>query len=1434
MNSAVDVPAADSRLTESAAKLDDSGVVNAVREYMAALEGGRRPDRTEFLARYPALADALAEVLDGLEFMHSAASHVRPLSEPTEPLTSGALPGTPLGDFRILREIGRGGMGVVYEAEQLSLARRVALKVLPFASTLDAKQLQRFKNEAQAAAHLHHQSIVPVYATGCERGVHFYAMQFIEGRTLAAVIEEMRAQAQRRRPTKGVQTTPWDKGQALLDDLPAVKEPPADDSWATAPGLLAPTKSGETPVPASLQTGISADTSTKDPAYFRAVARLGIQAAVALEHAHQLGVVHRDIKPANLLVDGHGNLWITDFGLAQVQSNASLTLTGDLVGTVRYMSPEQTLAKRVLLDHRTDVYSLGVTLYELLTLEPAFNGRNRHEVVHQIAFEEPKRPRQLNKAIPAELETIVLKAMEKNPAERYATAQEMADDLERFLKDEPIRAKRPGLALRARKWARRHKPLVASVAACLLVSLGMLAASAGYVLRDRAALRAGLEQEVNRALQDAQYLGSVGKWLEAGAAFERAQALLAGARDDGKLQQRAEELLADLKVAQTLETLRLSLADFTDESSYHVGRQTYYVGTQLDRGYAQAFHDYGIDVETLPGEEAAQRIRSRFIRAELAAALDEWALHLRFSRNTKDDKWKQLLEIAQAADPDPERNQVRVALEKIDGEALKKLATSEKVKTWPPLAQENLGTVLERMGAFQEAAALLEQAQQKYPDNFWINEELSLCLSSLQPPKYDDAARFATAAVAIRPQSPGAHYSLGRVLRKKGSLKEAQAELETALRIRPKFSLAHNCLGNLSKDRGLLDQAISSYKNAIDLQPNVAMYHINLGAVLQEKGLADEASAQFRRTIELDPEFAEPHFNLGLVFEKSGNADAAIGAYRQAISRNPQYAEAHCNLAILLKGKGELDTAITHYRLSIAANPKNSQPHYNLGIALKAKGDVEGAIKEYRLAIQCDPKAGGAHQNLGSILAEKGDREGAIAELQLAVQSDPKNAGAHRGLANNLKVKGELNEAIKHYRQAVALSPTDSDGHLDLGIALNEKGDPDGAFPEFRQAIQHNPKNAPAHYNLANVLKAKGEIDEALVHYREAVALCPNEARAHNGLGTGLAARHDVEGAIAEYRLAIKCNPAHSSAHYNLGTMLQTKGDLGAAIIEYRLALQHDPKRLDAHYMLGNALYSKGDFDGAISEYREAIHLRPEYADAHANLGFALRHQGKFADSLTTLRQAQALTAKGSPLESRLTHLVQEGERLVALDIRLPAVLRGDDKLVDPNEMIEFARLAVYKELYGASAHWFAQAFGAKTELADNLKLGQRYDAACAAALAGCGKGKDSPSLDEEKRSGWRVQAIDWLRSDLVRWKKFLDSDTPEVRAAATAKLQHWQRDRDLAGLRDDAALAQLTEAERQACKQLWADVAALLKEANRPKPPEPSRIRSNSVEGKK
>ena len=310
---------------------DDDRVVAALEEYVKAQEAGEHVDLAAFTARFPDIAEVLIGCLEGIDFVRVAGRLLASSAGDGSAFAQTSAAALPLGDFRLVRELGRGGMGVVYEAEQLSLGRRVALKVLPLAATLDPRRLQRFKNEVQAAAALHHTNIVPVYFVGCERGVHYYAMQLIQGQTLAEVIQGLK---------KGSGTFVRSTQGAVSANVPDPFFNPA-----------------ETPVRAALTTERS-----DSLAFCRAVARLGVQAAAALEHAHQLGVVHRDIKPSNLMLDARGDLWVADFGLARLPGDPGLTMSGDLVGTLRYMSPEQALGKRPLIDHRTDIYSLGATL----------------------------------------------------------------------------------------------------------------------------------------------------------------------------------------------------------------------------------------------------------------------------------------------------------------------------------------------------------------------------------------------------------------------------------------------------------------------------------------------------------------------------------------------------------------------------------------------------------------------------------------------------------------------------------------------------------------------------------------------------------------------------------------------------------------------------------------------------------------------------------------------------------------------------------------------------------------------------------------------------------------------------------------------------------------------------------------------------------------
>ncbi len=373
-------------------------------QFAARCRRGERPDVESFVSLYPELAGELRELLPQVarleELKQARQGDAPPVAAPER-----------LGDYRIVREVGRGGMGIVYEAEQVSLGRRVAVKVLPRHCLLDPRKLGRFRREAQAAARLHHTNIVPVFGVGEADGLHYYVMQLIDGRGLNEVLEELRRSG-------------------------------------SLPGL----------------------------AQARRAAGMALQAAEALAYAHAQGTLHRDVKPANLLLDAKDTVWVADFGLAKATGQADLTDTGDVVGTLCYLAPEVLEGRG---DARSDVYSLGLTLYELLTLRSPFGGACPAELLQRVTTTDPPRPRALNPAIPHDLETIVLKATTRDPAQRYASAAALADDLRRFLDDRPIRARRITLVERGWRWCRRNRAVavLASVALLCLV----IAAASGWV-----------------------------------------------------------------------------------------------------------------------------------------------------------------------------------------------------------------------------------------------------------------------------------------------------------------------------------------------------------------------------------------------------------------------------------------------------------------------------------------------------------------------------------------------------------------------------------------------------------------------------------------------------------------------------------------------------------------------------------------------------------------------------------------------------------------------------------------------------------------------------------------------------------------------------------------------------------------------------------------
>src|SRR5262245_61709131 len=419
---------------------DDRDPVDVLAEEFAdRLRRGEHPSVSDYAAAHPDHAEQLRDLLPAVAQME----YLKRFRRAAGSAEKEQLPDR-FGDFRIVRELGRGGMGVVFEAVQESLGRPVALKVLATHAQLDATRRERFVREAQAAARLHHTNIVPVFGVGEQDGLPYYVMQLIRGQGLHTVVNRWRQE----RGAQTASTGPTVEFGRL--DTHAGK--PAD-----APPALPP---------------------AGGPAYgdWAAVAEIGLQAAEALHYAHKQGVLHRDVKPANLILDPAGRVWVADFGLAKLVELHGLTASGDILGTLQYVAPECLIGDS---GPRSDVYGLGATLYELLTLEPPYPSDSPARLIKQVTDTVPRPPRQLHPGIPRDLETIVLKAMAREPHARYASARELAGDLQAFLEDRPIKARRQSWLDRSVRWCRRN-PTVAVLTVSTLAAL-LLAAVVGWV-----------------------------------------------------------------------------------------------------------------------------------------------------------------------------------------------------------------------------------------------------------------------------------------------------------------------------------------------------------------------------------------------------------------------------------------------------------------------------------------------------------------------------------------------------------------------------------------------------------------------------------------------------------------------------------------------------------------------------------------------------------------------------------------------------------------------------------------------------------------------------------------------------------------------------------------------------------------------------------------
>jgi serine/threonine-protein kinase len=792
----------------------------------------------------------------------------------------------------------------------------------------------------------------------------------------------------------------------------------------------------------------------------RQAAALVATLAEAVHAAHQSGIVHRDLKPGNILLTRDGTPKVTDFGLARrLEGNGGLTLSGAPLGTPSYMAPEQARGDKKAIGPATDVYALGAILYELLTGRPPFRAATSAATLHQVVTEEPIPPARLNPQVPRDLATICLKGLHKEPGRRYASARELADDLRRFLNDEPIRARSPGRWERGWRWLRRRPALATGLVAAGLLAICLV--GGGLWLNWQYAAQA---QGVEDDLQEATLREKKFAWAEAAAALERAKGRL-GAGGPAELHRRVEQAahrldLArhDVALAARLEAIRLKRATHV-EGYFDAAAERRFTNARADHDYEEAFRQAGFDEVGKDPAAAAARARESVVPEALVTGLTDWAVCA-----VSPDRQDWLLAVARQADPGPWSDRVRDPAAWRDGAALAALARAMPVTEQAAPLRVALAERLQATGG--DAPRVLRQVRQDHPDDFWAN------------------------------------LVSGKVLREEGKPEEAVACYRKALQIRPEAAVWNN-LGLALYDAhvragdGNWDEAIGCYQKILDQDRRSAPAHNNLGVVLKIKGDWDRAVEHFRLALQFDPGSAPAHCNLAIITAYRGMPHEAIEHFGEALRLDPRCALAHYHLGVVLLGKDRFDTSWDNYQRALRDDPKNREAYEGiyrtafihaldryhwavdfypgwaltpgaLGLTLQDQRRLAEALDHYDRALACDPRFALAEGARGQVLLAQGRFREARTATRRCLELLARDSCRLEQTAAGNGVRGNLPAQLRRCERLLALEP-----RLPAVLRREEK-------PPFEERLE-----------FAELCALKGRYADAVRLYADVFAAAP-------------------------------------------------------------------------------------------------------------------------------------------------------------------------------------------------------------------------------------------------------------------------------------------------------------------------------------------------------